>query len=262
MKKASPKLSTLFWILSGCIMGSAIIAELLGMKIFSLGKALNLSPIRISFPLPLTIDFSMSVGIIIWPFVFVISDLVNEYFGRQGVKRISFFTAGMILFAFLLIYAGTALPGSDFWLQLNNKDPQGNIFNVEYAYSTIFRQSGAIIVGSITAFLLSQLVDATAFQHLKRITGHKKIWIRATGSTIISQVIDSFVILFIAFYLLGKWSFAQVIEVGVVQYFYKVILAIVLTPLIYWAHYYIDKYLGDEHPDLATLEESQNTMAA
>lgn len=241
------KLSNLFWILSGCIIGTAVFAEMLGMKIFSLGKLLGMNSFNTS---GLSFDFNMSVGILIWPFVFVISDLVNEYFGRQGVRRISFFTSGIILFGFIFIYIGTALPGADFWLEINNQDNSGNKFDVNYAYQLIFRQSAGIIIGSVTAFLISQLVDAYTFHFLRTLTGHKKLWLRATGSTVVSQLIDSFIILFIAFYLFGNWSMAQVISVGVVQYFYKIFIAIVLTPIIYLAHNYIDRYLGDEHPSI------------
>jgi uncharacterized integral membrane protein (TIGR00697 family) len=103
-----------------------------------------------------------------------------------------------------------------------------------------------IIVGSIMAFLVSQLVDVYAFHYLRKLTGHKKLWLRATGSTVISQLIDSFVILFIAFYFLGNWTFGQVLSVGVVQYTYKIIMAVALTPLIYIFHYFIDRYLGKD----------------
>lgn len=253
------KLSNLFWILSGCIIGTAVFAELLGMKIFSLGKLLGFSSFSAS---GLSFDFNMSVGILIWPFVFVISDLVNEYFGRSGVRRVSFLTAGIIIFGFIFIYIGTSLPGADFWLQLNSKDPQGQAFDVDFAYQSIFRQSGGIIIGSVTAFLISQMVDAYTFHSLRKITGHNKLWLRATGSTIVSQLIDSFIVLFIAFFVFGNWSMKQVLSVGVVQYSYKIILAIILTPAIYAAHNIIDRYLGDEHPSAQTSGDDNEKFAA
>jgi len=190
------------------------------------------------------LDFNLSVGVVIWPFVFLISDLINEYFGREGVRKISFITAGMIAWSFLVILAGTELPPAQFWLDLNNTDPAGNAFDINFAYSSIFRAGMGIIAGSLTAFLVSQLIDAYTFHYLKRLTGHKRLWLRATGSTIVSQLIDSFVILFIAFFMLGNWSLQQVFQVGLVQYTYKVALAILLTPLIYIAHWIIDRYLG------------------
>ena len=138
------------------------------------------------------------------------------------------------------------MPPAEFWLKLNSVDNQGRPFDINFAYASIFRQGMGIIVGSLTAFLVSQLVDAYIFHYFKKITGHRLLWVRATGSTIVSQIIDSFVILFIAFYFLGNWSVEQVLKVGTIQYIYKILLAILLTPLIYLAHIIIDRYLGKD----------------
>ncbi len=234
----------LYLMLSAIFLTNAIVAEFAGVKIFSLEKLLGLMPAQLPFFGGQKLDFNLSVGVVIWPLVFIVSDLINEYFGREGVRKISFITAGMIAWAFLIVLAGTGLPPADFWLGLNNTDPSGNSFDINYAYTSIFRAGMGIIIGSLAAFLVSQLIDAYAFHYLKRLTGSKKLWLRATGSTVISQLIDSFVILFIAFYLLGNWSFDQVLKVGLVQYTYKVGLAVLLTPLIYMAHWLIDRYLA------------------
>jgi len=234
----------LYLILSAIFLTNALVAEFAGVKIFSLEKLLGLMPAQLPFFGGQKLDFNLSVGVVIWPIVFIVSDLINEYFGRAGVRRISFITAAMIAWAFLVVLAGTAVPPAGFWLGLNNTDPSGNPFDINYAYTSIFRAGMGIIAGSLSAFLISQLVDAYAFHYLKNLTGHKKLWLRATGSTVISQLIDSFVILFIAFYLLGNWSMEQVLQVGLVQYTYKVLLAIFLTPLIYLAHWLIDKFLA------------------
>jgi len=234
----------LYLILSAIFLTNALVAEFAGVKIFSLEKLLGLMPAQIPFFGGQKLDFNLSVGVVIWPIVFIVSDLINEYFGRAGVRRISFITAAMIAWAFLIVLAGTEVPPAGFWLGLNNTDPSGNPFDINYAYTSIFRAGMGIIAGSLSAFLISQLVDAYAFHYLKNLTGHKKLWLRATGSTVISQLIDSFVILFIAFYLLGNWSMEQVLQVGLVQYTYKVLLAILLTPLIYLAHWLIDKFLA------------------
>jgi len=106
-----------------------------------------------------------------------------------------------------------------------------------------------IIVASLTAFLIGQFIDVFVFHRLRIITGSKLIWLRTTGSTLVSQFIDSFVVLFIAFYFLGNWSFSQVISVGIINYIYKFCVAILLTPLIYLGHYLIDKYLGKNNAD-------------
>lgn len=250
------KANSLYILLACIFITNALIAEFGGVKIFSLEKLLGLNPFQIPF-FGTKLDFNLSVGVLIWPIVFIFSDIINEYFGREGVKRISFITAGMIGYAFIIILLWTEMPPADFWLQLNDQDPQGNQFNINYAYSTIFRQGLGIIVGSLTAFLVSQLIDAYVFHYFKKLTGHRLLWVRATGSTVVSQLIDSFVILVIAFYLFGNWSFGQVIKVGIVQYFYKISLAIILTPLIYLAHVLIDHYLGKEQSE-RVIEEADS----
>lgn len=240
------KLNYLYIVLSGIFIVNALVAEFAGSKIFSLEQTLGFSPLNLHI-FGGSLSLNLSVGVVIWPFVFVFSDIINEYFGKPGVRRISFLTAILLTYSFLVIYIGTNLSPAQFWLNLNHTDPNGNPFNINYAYSAVFRQSLGIIVGSVTAFLLSQMIDVYSFIYIKAFTGHKKLWLRATGSTIISQLFDSFVILFIAFYLLGNWSFKEVLAVGIVQYIYKVLLAIAFTPLIYIIHFVVDKYLGVKH---------------
>ena len=176
--------------------------------------------------------------------VFVTTDIINEYFGPSGVRRVSWLTAGLILYAFLVITLVTHLPPAAFWLDLNNKDAAGNSLNINLAFSAIFRQGLGIIAGSLTAFLIGQLIDASVFSWLRRRTGERYIWLRATGSTLVSQLIDSFVVLWIAFHLFGNWPLALVIQVATINYIYKVVAALVLTPVLYVAHGIIDRYLG------------------
>ena len=110
-------------------------------------------------------------------------------------------------------------------------------------FKTVFGQSQLIILGSIIAFIVSQLLDATIFQFVKQKTGNKYLWLRSTGSTVFSQLIDTFIVLGIAFYLPGIMDFKTYIFSGFTGYFIKLLVAIGLTPLIYTSHYYIDRYL-------------------
>lgn len=228
------KLNKIFIFLTGIFITNAIVAEILGTKIFDIS---------------IFKDFSLSVGVLIWPVVFITTDIINEYFGKKGVKRISYFTILLISYVFIIIFLSTKLTPNTYWLNINQLDNNGNAFDINYAYNTIFLQSTGIIVGSIFAFLIAQILDVYVFQNLKRLTGGKFIWLRATGSTLISQLIDSFVVLMIAFYFLapeGKsWSISQVINVGIDNYTFKFFVAIMITPLIYLAHYIIDRYLGN-----------------
>ncbi len=248
----------LYVILASIFISNALLAELIGVKIFSVEKLFGMLPANISFIGDLKLQMNLSIGILIWPFVFIISDIINEYFGKSGVKRISYLAAILIGYSFFIIYGGTKLPPADFWLEVNSQTITNQSFDINYAYSSIFRQGLGIIVGSITAFLVSQIVDVYVFHYFRQLTHHKKLWLRATGSTAVSQLVDSFLILLIAFYWLGNWSLVQVINVGIMQYLYKLSFAVILTPVIYWVHHIIDKYLGiKQSVELITKAEKQ-----
>ncbi|MBD1397177.1 queuosine precursor transporter [Pontibacter sp. JH31] len=237
------KRTNLFLILSGVFLSNALLAELIGVKIFS-GEALFGMPGAQIGIMGEKFDFNLTAGVIIWPVVFVTTDIINEYFGKEGVKKVSVLTVILILYAFLVITVVTGLPPAAFWLELNNQDADGNPFNIDFAFNSIYRQGLGIIIGSVAAFLVSQFLDATVFHWLRGFTGSSKIWLRATGSTLVSQLVDSLVVLFIAFYVFGNWPLSLVLSVAAINYIYKFFIAIVLTPLLYLAHYLIDGYLG------------------
>jgi uncharacterized integral membrane protein (TIGR00697 family) len=241
------KHNRLFIILSGIFITNAVLAELVGVKLFSLEKTLDLnwSPVHLFDATPL--GFNFTAGVILWPMVFITTDIINEYFGHKGVRIISMLAACLISYAFFMLFLVTKLAPSDYWLSLYDKTPQGTPFDINYAFSLIFTQGLAIIVASLTAFLVGQLVDVYVFHKIKTRTGKKHMWLRATGSTLVSQLIDSFVVLFLAFYLFKdpehRWSWSFLLSVCLLNYCYKCIAAVVLTPMLYVAHGLIDKYL-------------------
>jgi uncharacterized integral membrane protein (TIGR00697 family) len=244
MNTFARKKQQLYLVLAGIFLVNALLAEIIGVKIFSVDQLLGLPG-------------NLTAGVLIWPVVFVTTDLINEYFGRAGVLRISFLTAGLLVYAFGVIYFSTKLPPAAFWLDANKVDSAGKPFDVDFAYQSIFRQGLGIIIGSLIAFLIGQVLDATIFQALRRITGSRLIWLRATGSTLVSQLVDSFVVLFVAFKVFGNWTMEQVLSVGNANYWYKFAAAVLLTPVLYLAHYLIDSYLGKDN----TAELQQEAAA-
>jgi uncharacterized integral membrane protein (TIGR00697 family) len=249
------KRSRLFTVLAGIFITNALVAEMIGVKIFSAEATLGVNPLHLNI-FGNIMDLNLTAGAVIWPVVFITSDLINEYFGRPGVKRISYLTAILIAYAFMVIFVTIRLSPADFWLNAYSKDGSGNYFNIDYAFNTIFGQGQRIIVGSLTAFLIGQLVDAFAFHKLKQATGSKMLWLRSTGSTLISQLIDSFVVLYIAF--AGVFEPDVLIAIAVTNYIYKFSVAILLTPLIYFGHYVIDKYLGKGYADEINKESNRD----
>lgn len=238
----SSKKQNLFIILFGIFLTNAIVAEIIGVKIFSVESTFGVQPLHLQI-FGFTWDINQTAGALNWPFVFITSDIINEYFGRKGVKKISYITACFIAYSFLIIYAATLLAPAQFWIDVNKGD---NNFDINLGFSKIFRQGLGIIIGSLTAFLISQLLDSYVFHKIKTATGNKKLWLRATGSTLVSQLIDSFVVIGIAFVLFGNWTIGQWVSTSLNSYLYKFFVAILLTPVIYLVHYLIDRYLADE----------------
>lgn len=252
------KKSNLLLFLSGIFITNAILAELTGIKIFSAEETLGLPPANLKLIGDFVLDFNLTAGVILWPVVFITTDIINEYYGKEGVKKVSYLTISLIAYAFIAIYIITALVPAQFWLDVNSRDADGNSFDIDFAFNTVFTQGMGIIIASIIAFLVGQLLDVYVFHRLRRLTGEKMIWLRATGSTLISQLIDSFLVLFIAFYVLGNWSVAQTVSVGIINYIYKFAIAIAITPLLYLAHYLIDRYLGKEKAREMMAEASRD----
>lgn len=232
----------LYTLLACFFVADALTAEFIGTKIFSLERTLGMQPAGIRI-FDYTLNFDLTAGVVFWPLVFVLTDIINEYFGRSGVRFISITAAIMIGYAFAVIGVAMGLEPASWWIE---RQINGETINMDVAFDLIFGQSAWIIVGSITAFLVAQMVDAFTFYFIKRATGERHIWLRATGSTFISQFIDSYIVLWIAFGLGANWPVERVLAVGTLNYVYKALAAIVVTPLIYLGHYVIEWFLGRE----------------
>ena len=237
------KPAKLFIGFTAFFVANALIAECIGTKIFSLEKLFGFAPSNITLFGQSGLSFNLTCGVLLWPLEFVMTDLVNEYFGPKAVKRISYTAIILISYAFIMFYASIHIPPADFWI--TSSQTKG-IDNMQTAFNSIFGQGLWIILGSLTAFLISQLVDVTVFHRIKRITGEKKVWLRATGSTVVSQIVDSFIVLTIAFKLGGTWTWPMIFAVGTLNYIYKFLMAIILTPALIWVEKRIEKYLGHE----------------
>lgn len=233
----------LLLILATFFVANALLSEFIGVKIFTVEGSLGISKFNINlFGVP-GLSFNMSAGVLTWPLVFISTDIINEYFGLKQVRFLSVLTAILIAYAFIVIAFALQLVPADFWIQ---QEINGTAVNMNLAFAGIFGQGMWIIAGSITAFLIGQIVDVVIFHKIKRVTGEKSLWLRATGSTVVSQLIDSFVVIFIAFYLNPQyhWSWKMVAAIGLVNYTYKFVVALLMTPILYFVHGIIDRFLG------------------
>lgn len=237
------KPTKLFIGFTAFFVANALIAECIGTKIFSLERVLGMQPSSFTLFGQSGLSFNLTCGVLLWPLEFVMTDIVNEFYGPKAVRRISYTAVILISYAFLMFFTAISTPAADFWIKTNTSK---GIPNMQDAFNGIFGQGMWIIIGSLVAFLVSQIVDVTVFHRIKRITGEKKVWLRATGSTLVSQLVDSYIVLSIAFKLGSNWSWAQVFAVGTMNYIYKFTIAIILTPVIYYIEGRIEKYVGHE----------------
>lgn len=216
----------LFVVCTAIFITALVIAEATASKFFvafDLPRAITI----LGYEFPSVI---MTAGVIAFPITFIVTDLMNEYYGPKGIGFVTIVGMAMIVFEFVIIRIAMATPTASI-----SPVP-------EAAFNTVFGASGRVILGSLVAYLIGQFADITLFHWLRRLTDGKHLWLRATGSTFGSQFLDTFIVLTVAF--AGQLAFAQIVAITLFNYAYKFVIAIVITPVIYGAHRLMDGYLG------------------
>ena len=217
----------LFVFLAGLFITNAVTAELISNKLIEIPFSFDLFGNQFG-------PFVTIVGILPWPVVFLLTDLLNEFYGYEAVRKLSWITAILIAYCFLIVGLSMNIPAVEI--------PGSNLSD-DAAFNKVFGQAQMVIVGSICAFLVSQILDASLFSWIKSKTGERFIWLRSTGSTLISQLIDSYIVLYIGFVLPGTLSFNDFMTIAPTNYVLKIVIAILLTPLIYLGHFIIRRFV-------------------
>ncbi|HLU67176.1 MAG TPA: queuosine precursor transporter [Kofleriaceae bacterium] len=214
----------LFVFLAGLFVTSLIVGDLIGGKLYQKEVA----------GLVLTI----SVGMIPFPVVFLLTDLINEFYGARAARYVTLVGFAMALFTIGVLQLAAVVPWAPF-----AREP-GYEGMTPAAFENVFSNSQWMLFASTVAYLVAQLIDIAVFHAVKRRLGGRFLWLRATGSTVISQLIDTCVILFIAF---GKTlPLSQIASLIGTSYVFKVTVAVALTPLIYAGHALVERGLGLE----------------
>jgi queuosine precursor transporter len=236
----------LFVVLAAFFVANAVLAEFIGVKIFALEDTLGVAPFEWNL-FGQTGSLNFTAGTLLWPIVFIMTDTVNEYYGARGVRFISWLAVALILYGFGFAYLAIHLAPATWWVGVASD--QG-VPDYQAAFAAVFGQGLWTIWGSVIAFLIGQLIDVSVFHRIRAATGERHVWLRATGSTAVSQLVDSFVVLYIAF-VLGpqKWSMSLFYAVGTLNYLYKMTAALALIPLLYLARAAIHRYLGRDEAE-------------
>jgi len=232
----------LAYVLCALFVGFFVAAEVLGGKLFRF-TFFGLGPDDLG--LGDGQEFAATAGILAFPLTFVMTDIVNEYYGRPIVRLFTWIGIGVNLLLQPVIRAAIAVPAISFTPGISDQDMQRG-------FEIAFGQTTSIVVASLCAFALAQWLDVQVFTWLRRATGGKYLWLRAQGSTIVSQVADTFVVIFLAFVLIPRftggepWTVANATSVSLTNYVYKFVLAVGITPVLYLVHAAVDAYLGKE----------------
>jgi queuosine precursor transporter len=224
---------TFYVILAVLFVSALILADLIG------GTLIQIGPFSASMGgQHWHVDvIKYSAGIIPFPVTFLLTDMINEFYGPKGARKVTFIGLLAALFVFSALAVIRMVPIA----------PDSPISAT--AFHQVFGMSQRIFIASLTAYVIGQMLDIFVFFALRKLTKGKHLWLRATGSTVFSQLIDSGVVTMIAFYDTLPW--AEILHIGLNNYSVKFAAAILLTPLCYLSHSLIhallDKRIDDSH---------------
>jgi hypothetical protein len=180
-------------------------------------------------------------GMLTFPLTFMLTDLLNDYYGKRAARRVTYIGFTMALVVFVVINIALSMP---YLPAPYNIAPDH--------FDAVFANARVMYVASLGAFLAGSLLDIAIFGVMKRWTGGRMIWLRATGSTVISQVFDSLIVSYLAFGL-GRQLFpsgsppaplADILKIAATGYTLKFVLAVAITPLIYLGHSVLRGWMG------------------
>ncbi|MCK6449092.1 MAG: queuosine precursor transporter [Planctomycetes bacterium] len=245
------KREVLLVALCALFIGFFVTAELLGAKLWRF-TLFGLSPAKLG--LSESAEFVATTGILAFPLTFVLTDVINEYFGPRIVRLFTLSAVAVNVILQAVVQAAIRVPAVSF-------TPGVTAEQVQDAYALALGQSWAIVAASLIAFLIGQWLDALVFTTLRRRTGGKWLWLRSQGSTVVSQLLDTFVVIGLAFVVIptmtgsgSAWNIGQALDVSLTNYIYKFAIAVLITPMLYVVHALVTSWLGRELADAMAHE--------
>ena len=201
-----------------------VLTNIIGVKIFTFAPDMFSNGL---FGNPIT----LTTGIITYPLTFLITDIVSEIYGEKKATRMVFLGFIVSIISLFFIQLAVFLPGSNVWI--NSNLGYNTVQEMQNAYESVFTLPGILIVASMTAYLVAQVVDVKIFHFLKRITSGKHLWLRNNLSTSVSQLIDTIIVNSIFLYIGLGLSFNIIFQIIVTTYVFKIIIALIDTPIVY-----------------------------
>ena len=211
----------IYFILGGIFIASLVVSNLIFQKFFYWYPFGDITLFGAKF-------FEISVGIIPYPITFLVTDIISEIYGKKKANQIV--TVGIFasIFSLLIIYIANEVPA------IENSPLNNELF------SKVFGQTVLAVFASMIAYLFAQYIDIQVFHFWKKLTNGKKLWVRNNFSTITSQAVDTFSVLFLlcSFEILPWNIFGKLFISGLA---FKVMVALFDTPIMYLAVYLFRK---------------------
>ncbi len=214
----------LFVALSASFVGALVVGDIIGVKL--------VQPTMFGYPLPI------SAGMVPFPITFLLTDLLNEFYGQKAARFVTWVGLGVAAGTFIIINIVMVIPFAPFTEAVSFDGTR------EAAFNNVFGGSTRILLASMVAFVIGQFSDIAVFHALKRMTKNRLLFLRATGSTVVSQLVDTVVIGSLAW--TGKLPFETIVSIMITSYVVKFLVALALTPVIYAGHALVERGLKIE----------------
>ena len=195
----------LYLVLSGIFIASLVTCNLIANKFVTVDLGFKV--------------FIVSAGILPYPLTFLVTDLISELYGQRKANLVVF--SGFIASLFVLLFL---------WLGGQFNSIPNSLVSDEI-YNSVFQNAWRLIAGSMIAYLFAQFVDVRIFHFWKKLTDGKHLWLRNNGSTIVSQLVDTTLVICILF--LGVWKTDQILSAIIDGWIFKMLMALLDTPIIY-----------------------------
>ena len=202
--------------LAGLFIASLIICNLIANKFITINLGFK--------------TFTISAGILPYPITFLITDLLSEIYGIKSTRNIvwsGFFASIFVLIVIFISKKFNSIP---------NSPVDNETFNI------VFGNSWRIIFGSMTAYLFAQFIDIKIYHFWKKLTNGNHLWLRNNFSTIFSQLVDTSIVVTILF--INALSGKEILYLIIDGWIFKMIIALIDTPILYLSNSIIKKYIG------------------
>lgn len=224
------------------------------MNILSLTRFVDLS---FNFG-PWTVPMFIPLGVLPYPITFLCTDIISEFWGKKRANRVVWVGFLVNIWIIFILWLGGALPPEVPLDPLTHLPPLAHPDRTFYQLRLFTLGS---ILGSMLAYLAAQFLDVYLFHFWKDLTQGKHLWLRNNGSTLVSQLVDSTIVITVAHtisgglpLITGENEVAQIIKLILASYTFKALATLFDTPFCYLAVYGLRRYFGLSHKTSHSLQ--------